>query len=75
MGNKLEDIKKVPYFHKEYKNNRKTRLTRNYIYKYYTRKLTKAFLNKDIESENYYFKEILEKLVFYDNLKNKYDKF
>ena len=26
-----EDIKKVPYFHHEYKNNRKTRLTRNYI--------------------------------------------
>ena len=69
-----EDIKKVPYFHREYKNNRKTRLTRNYIYKYYTRKLTKAFLNKDIESE-IYFKVILEQLVFYDNLKNKYDKF
>ena len=70
-----EDIKKVPYFHQEYKNNRKTRLTRNYIYKYYTRKLTKAILNKDKESQDYFFKEILEKLVFYDNLKNKYDKF
>mgnify|MGYP006354033485 FL=1 len=69
-----EDIKKVPYFHPEYINNRKTRLTRNYIYKYYTRKLTKAFLNKDKESENYY-KVILDNLVLYDNLKNKYDRF
>ena len=70
-----EDIKKVPYFHPEYKNNRKTRLTRNYIYKYYTRKLTKAVYNKDIELQNYYFKEILRLLVYEVNLQNKYDKF
>ena len=75
MGNKQRGYKKIPYFHHEYKINRKTRLTRNYIYKYYTGKLTKAFYNKDIELQNYYFKEILQPLVLYDNLQNKYDKF
>ena len=70
-----EDIKKVPYFHHEYKNNRKTRLTRNYIYKYYTRKLMKALYNNDIVLRNYYDNEILRTQVFYENLQNKYDEF
>ena len=70
-----EDIKKVPYFHHEYKNNRKTRFTRNYIYKYYTRKLMEAVNNNDTELRDYYNNEILRTLVFYENLQNKYDEF
>ena len=43
-GINKEDIKKVPYFHREYKNNRKTRLTRYYIYDSIQENLWKQFI-------------------------------
>ena len=72
---KKEDLKKIPYFHSYYKNNRKTRLTRNYIYKYYTNKILKAVNDDNITSRHYYDNEILGLLIYYDNLENKYDEF
>ena len=46
----------------------KTQLTRNYIYKYYTRKFIKAIKNDDIKLRHYYDNEILGHLTFYDNI-------
>ena len=74
-GDKKEDLKKIPYFHSYYKNNRKTRLTRNYIYKYYTNKFLKAVKDDNITSRHYYDNEILGPLIYYDNLENNYDEF
>ena len=48
--------------------NKKTQLTRNYIYKYYTKKFIEALKNDDIYSRHYYDNEILGHLLFYDNL-------
>ena len=72
---KKEDLKKIPYFHSYYKNNRKTRLTRNYIYKYYEGKFLKAIKEDDINSRHYYDNEILGPLIYYDNLENNHDEF
>ena len=47
--------------------NKKTLLTQNYIYKYYTKKFIKAVKNDDIKSRHYYDK-ILIHLTFYENI-------
>ena len=49
--------------------NKKTLLTRNYIYKYYTKKFIEAIKSDDINSRHYYDNKILVNLSFYDNLK------
>ena len=48
--------------------NKKTLLTRNYIYKYYTRKFMKAIKNDDIKSRHFYDNKILIHLTFYENI-------
>ena len=60
-----DDLKLI---HCLYSYNKKTQLTRNYIYKYYTRKFMKAIKNDDIKSRHYYDNKILIHLTFYENI-------
>ena len=55
--------------------NDKTLKTKNYIYKYYQNKFKKAADKGNCRLRNYYDNEILQTLVFYENLENKYDEF
>ena len=59
-----QDIQKL----KGYFKAEKTRLTRNFIYDYYTDKFIKAVKNEDYKSKHYFDNEILGNLNFYDNL-------
>ena len=52
---------------------KKTILTGNFIYDYYTDKFIEAVQKEDYESKHYYDNEILGNLNFYNNVSVRYN--
>ena len=64
-GIKKRDIQKLYGY---FKSNAKTRLTRNFIFDYYTDKFIEAVKNDDNYTRHYFDIEILGNLISYDKL-------
>ena len=63
-----QDIEKLKDSKESFKPNAKTRLTRNFIFDYYTAQFIEAVKNGDNKTRHYYDNEILGNLISYDKL-------